>query len=553
MCEGGLGVLMRDVGLARGAPQPESLPAMLDAATKTVADIKRYATSAMLTPTASPRFRSSASQARASEAITGGAQGGSTGAASTIAPSEGGGDCDADDGTDGAPKLHACKNCQRAKTACNDQRPCARCVRLGAACDGDMRAVKRACAACKKSKVKCDLDDRHPDPCTRCARLCAPCIPHVPNKKKARLGKGGDDDDDEVPGAVAFGGFGMSPKLAGVTLGSLPHLMPDGQYGHAVVGGVNSQFGQAVVGGGGGASAAAMATAMSMASAMASGMLPRLMQQTSQDSCSSASGDAMGGVAEPLRSPLATAGEWAALRSCGSASGELEPLRASLAMSSMSDGFVADVLRCSDVAAALGVTASGTMPAVSVTSGMRCEFPGSVTSGFALPGMPDAAPFAALSAAALSDAAYASGVPGAGAGVLAELPPVIMGLPQPRVHPPASFALPQLQLVPKDVWTQCLGSLGSSSAPPSAVSQVPALGRNISGLSISGLSDGGMSLGSVSLPSASQLPPILDAAAVPAPAPTVPRSEANATSQPLAPAEGRRTGAVARKDHSGTS
>jgi hypothetical protein len=196
VCEGGLGVLMRDVGLARGAPQPESLPAMLDAATKTVADIKRYATSAMLTPTASPHFRSSASQARASEAITGGAQGGSTGAASTIAPSEGGGDCDADDGTDGAPKLHACKNCQRAKTACNDQRPCARCVRLGAACDGDMRAVKRACAACKKSKVKCDLDDRHPDPCTRCARLCAPCIPHVPNKKKARLGKGGDDDDD---------------------------------------------------------------------------------------------------------------------------------------------------------------------------------------------------------------------------------------------------------------------------------------------------------------------------------------------------------------------
>ena len=507
MCEGGLGVLMRDVGLARGAPLPKSLAAMLDAATQTVADIKRYATRGMLTPTASPRIRSSASQARASEAVDGGAQGDSTAAASTIAPSEGGGEGDADDSTDGAPKLHACKNCQRAKTACNDQRPCTRCVRLGAACDGDMRAVKRACAACKKSKVKCDLDDRHPDPCTRCARLSAPCIPHVPNKKKARLGKGGDDDDDEVPGAVAFGGFGMSPKLAGVTLGSIPHLMPDGQFGHAVVGGVNSQFGHAVVGGGGGATAAAMATAMSMASSMASGMLPRLMQQTSQDSCSSASGDAMGGVAEPVRSPLATAGEWAALRSCGSASGELEPLRASLAMSSMSDGFVSDVLRCSDVAAALGVTASGTLPGVSMTSGI------------ALPGMPDASPFAALSAAALSDAAYALGGPGAG--VLAELPPVTV-LPLPRMHPPASFALPQLQLVPKDVWTQCvgsLGSLGSSSAPPSGVSQVPALGRNISGLSISGLSDGAMSLGSVSLPSASQLPPILDAAAVPAPAP----------------------------------
>ena len=28
-------------------------------------------------------------------------------------------------------QLHACNNCQRAKTACNDERPCGRCVRLG--------------------------------------------------------------------------------------------------------------------------------------------------------------------------------------------------------------------------------------------------------------------------------------------------------------------------------------------------------------------------------------------------------------------------------------
>ena len=53
----------------------------------------------------------------------------------------------------GAAKLHACKNCQRSKTACNDERPCARCVRLGVPCDGEARAVKRACAACKRSKV----------------------------------------------------------------------------------------------------------------------------------------------------------------------------------------------------------------------------------------------------------------------------------------------------------------------------------------------------------------------------------------------------------------
>ena len=35
-----------------------------------------------------------------------------------------------DDGaTDGnSQKLHACRNCQKAKTACTDQRPCARCA-----------------------------------------------------------------------------------------------------------------------------------------------------------------------------------------------------------------------------------------------------------------------------------------------------------------------------------------------------------------------------------------------------------------------------------------
>ena len=56
------------------------------------------------------------------------------------------------------PKMHACRNCQRAKTACMGVRPCPRCLRLGISCDSDAKAVKRACASCKRAKVKCDLD-----------------------------------------------------------------------------------------------------------------------------------------------------------------------------------------------------------------------------------------------------------------------------------------------------------------------------------------------------------------------------------------------------------
>lgn len=90
------------------------------------------------------------------------------------------------------PKLHACKNCQRAKTACTDQRPCPRCLRLGIPCDNDAKTVKRACASCKRAKVKCDLDTQ--DPCARCRRLGLTCQAHVPNKKK-RNSRGGDESD----------------------------------------------------------------------------------------------------------------------------------------------------------------------------------------------------------------------------------------------------------------------------------------------------------------------------------------------------------------------
>ena len=150
----------------------------------------------------------------------------------------------------GAAKLHACKNCQRSKTACNDERPCARAC--ASACDGEARAVKRACAACKRSKVnqasmsarrtralnlppsaralnlppsacspspaplalnlsrpasqvKCDLDDHYPAPCSRCARLGVTCTPHVPHKKSKRSSSLDDSSD-------AFGAHLIPPS-----------------------------------------------------------------------------------------------------------------------------------------------------------------------------------------------------------------------------------------------------------------------------------------------------------------------------------------------------
>ena len=79
-------------------------------------------------------------------------------------------------------QLHACAACKRAKTACNNQRPCGRCTRLGVPCSGDAKAVKHACAACKRSKIRCDIDECHPHPCSRCARLGRECTPLVPSK-----------------------------------------------------------------------------------------------------------------------------------------------------------------------------------------------------------------------------------------------------------------------------------------------------------------------------------------------------------------------------------
>lgn len=97
------------------------------------------------------------------------------------------------------PKLHACKNCQRAKTACMDQRPCARCVRLCLTCDDDHKTVRRACANCKRAKVRCNLGDGHP--CARCIRLHMDCTEHA-KSKRTRAGAGGGSGDEEVSSPV---------------------------------------------------------------------------------------------------------------------------------------------------------------------------------------------------------------------------------------------------------------------------------------------------------------------------------------------------------------
>jgi len=124
---------------------------------------------------------------------------------------------------DGRPKLHACKNCQKAKTACTDQRPCARCVRLGLTCDGDQKAVRRACANCKRAKVRCNLGDGHP--CGRCVRLKLECTEHAKNKKTKPGGALGVLEDDAIsPINASAAGSIERNRIQGTDGSSLPPL-----------------------------------------------------------------------------------------------------------------------------------------------------------------------------------------------------------------------------------------------------------------------------------------------------------------------------------------
>ena len=114
-------------------------------------------------------------------------------------------------------RLHACKSCRRAKKICvDDERPCARCVRLGLPCDEVVKPVKRACTNCSQIKVKCDLDAEN-DPCSRCRRLGLVCTPldHKPShigRRTKRMGRSSsrNDDGDTPAAATSEPGSGFS-------------------------------------------------------------------------------------------------------------------------------------------------------------------------------------------------------------------------------------------------------------------------------------------------------------------------------------------------------
>ena len=205
-----LAMLMSDTGLIEGTAQPESEAALTNTAMQALASLRRYAGNAMVAPIVMPRgscgTESEASAARKRQLSLGSSDmAGLCGSAlaQQSLPLFGGEDPN-------GPKLHACKNCQRAKTACMDQRPCPRCLRLGIPCDNDAKTVKRACANCKRAKVKCDLDAA--EPCGRCRRLGLVCQVHVPNKKK----RGSGDDDSELSvGELSRGDSSASPRVTG--------------------------------------------------------------------------------------------------------------------------------------------------------------------------------------------------------------------------------------------------------------------------------------------------------------------------------------------------
>ena len=127
-------------------------------------------------------------------------------------------------GSDQRPKLHACKNCQKAKTACTDQRPCARCVRLGLQCEGAATPVRRACAHCKRAKVRCNLNDA--SPCERCVRLGLDCSARPPPKRPRDEGPKPDPlPADSGLGLAASGVFSVGvdeAELSPISLATLP-------------------------------------------------------------------------------------------------------------------------------------------------------------------------------------------------------------------------------------------------------------------------------------------------------------------------------------------
>jgi len=209
-----LAVMMSEVGITQNVAAEPSEEEFRHIVSTAMAAVKRYASSAMVAPVVAPRSRRQAETAPVAAAAL--ASGDDSARAGSDGPDWGfsfeelvhevhrpnsrptsmqfdeppmlsvleGTSAEAGSSAT-TPKIHACKNCQRAKTACMDQRPCARCIRLAIPCDNEVKAVKRACANCKRAKVKCNLDDENP--CKRCKRLGVNCSPHVAQKKKMRV------------------------------------------------------------------------------------------------------------------------------------------------------------------------------------------------------------------------------------------------------------------------------------------------------------------------------------------------------------------------------
>ena len=131
--------MMADTGLVQGTIAPESTEDFSHVVEQALAAVKRYASSAMLASAVAPRGTSPSSPTgRPMGRIGAGHPGVAVRGETSFDPrpdasfgglgdSEQTGviDPDAD-----SHKLHACRNCQKAKTACTDHRPCARCLRL---------------------------------------------------------------------------------------------------------------------------------------------------------------------------------------------------------------------------------------------------------------------------------------------------------------------------------------------------------------------------------------------------------------------------------------
>ena len=132
-----LTVMMADTGLVQGTIAPESDEDFSHVVEQALAAVKRYASSAMLASAVAPRSNSPSSSRASGGHSTGGAAGfDARGEASFGTDMSDSGRTSTLEGDGKSQKLHACRNCQKAKTACTDQRPCARCLRLQACARG---------------------------------------------------------------------------------------------------------------------------------------------------------------------------------------------------------------------------------------------------------------------------------------------------------------------------------------------------------------------------------------------------------------------------------